>query len=222
MTTLLRSGFLCRMKIDKFNAFWQDTYHPLAMHVKKFGTRLCFDTSKREPIYDSYEQYRKQIHNEMGNKKDLLDRHKVASALTYAILFHLPFEIKRTTFGKIAKKVLLANEIFAFSCGLRTVSSFITSDKGNSADVRNVFLQQYQFPRCSRTHRVNEVGESYLTHIARMLYCARKTDTHDLFTLSHLYFMIESYHLLRNGHTPRSHGSRVTSTSTENAYDGGI
>ena len=174
----------------KFTEIWNECVVPTATRLSgKTGFRFNLDS--RTLIEKHYEKNRVRIRKVMRESVKKIDRHKVASALTYAIMREAPINISFAK--KVDIRFVLVNELLALAVGLEVVSAFIRSNPETSPTQKEIF----------RTNRIHEGlrlkdGSSYVPYFCRSLARIRlsgiEPDTEHLMLLSHLYYFLERIH----------------------------
>lgn len=136
-----------------------------------------------------YDEVRGRIRGQMFSDPDLydhrIDRHKVASAFTIAVLKARPLTASGSTPSAGAR---LANETLAFLTGTRIVQLFVTRrlTVGDPTLADRVRKTSIIFPPANEGN--------YAAHTYKALYNAGHSGLND-FVLANLYFLIESFHL---------------------------
>lgn len=142
----------------------------------------------RESLRSSYKVSREQIRGQMfaspGLNEHRIDRHKVAAAFTRALIETQPLK----THGKEPSEGgRLANEALAFLSGVRIVQRFLVSRFKTAREIaEKIATTHFHFPPAND-------GE-YPAHVYKAFFNAGHAGL-NLFVLSNLYFLIESFHL---------------------------
>ena len=177
------------MEIDTYNLIWKNSIFPKVQKVLDYQKDVYYvGDHVKDKIWLSYEEIKNKVHTYMYNPNGRIDRHKIAAALTSAILNNKPFDIVlRNNDQEVSSQAILANEILAFNSALAVVFCFIiqkAKDDNDNISLK-IFEKGFIFPKC-------EHGE-YETHIFKMLYYSKYNQKFDFFTFSNLLFMIEEY-----------------------------
>lgn len=178
------------MTEDKFGEMWDACVLINAQKLES-SAGIKFNASSRKTINEHYDAYRQKMRDTMQTPDGKLDRHKVAAAMTYAIIISAPFQILLG--DRHVSKYRLLNELLAFAVGLQIISSFIQSSPEHSPTKKEIF-------KSNRVHEGLQMPDntSYLPYICKSLVRMRlngiKPDTEHLFLAAHLYYFLELIH----------------------------
>ncbi|RHX89536.1 hypothetical protein DLM76_21230 [Leptospira yasudae] len=178
------------MTSEKFDQLWEISFSPKAAGLSSKYPNLKVNDSAKDDIFKVYEETRKKIHNYMVDPEGRIDRHKIASTVVYSILKILPIRgaQSQTPYElRFAKVEFMPNEVFAWHCGLSIVYSFIIEQAKRDKDQELIdsLKNGFKFPKCSH--------DNYEIHVLRSLYYARVNSKFDIFSFSHIFFLVEEY-----------------------------
>ena len=175
------------MLAHKFDELWEKSIAKRAKWLIEMGGKnyIVFYKERKIRIENHYKRWKNKtkamMHQHTSEDGDkLLDRHKIASILLYAILLTRPFSLMRK--NKAPMTARYANELLGFLCGLDIIRTF------NVADVKEGKIQN-----CDTFHLPLAEKESYLKQTLRCLWHAHDQNKFDIFSFANLFFMIEQY-----------------------------
>ena len=158
------------------------------------------------PNFDiAYNEYQKQktffriLCNKIkhsSENENLLDRHKVCAALCVSLLkchFIGRSSVRVSDQNHDLNQYNKLNEQFAVAVSLNLLKDFIKDELGNSdfGERNNLFPDNnFIFPNPQNNEEI------YEDTIVRSLYFANTTGEVNLHLISHIFFLIEQYHLL--------------------------
>lgn len=160
-------------------------------------------------LFKAYSKYREDIRRDMKiDDSSRIDRHKVAAALTLAILQERPLEIDTQTQNNLSWQARYINEELSIISSIRLVLLFVDYEhqklQGSSPCVG--FLDKpFSWPDTGNTQ------ETYARQLAKELDHAIRQDKHDIYLLANVYFLLEAFHLSKLGLPP-------VSLATSNVY----
>lgn len=142
----------------------------------------------RASLRTSYDVLREQIRGQMfaspGLNDHRIDRHKVAAAFTRAIMEARPL---KTSGNEPSEGGRLANEALAFLSGVRIVQRFLVNRfKAQREIAEKIATTLVRFPPAN--------DGDYPVHAYKAFHNAGHAGL-NVFVLSNLYFLIESFHL---------------------------
>lgn len=154
-----------------------------------------------EKIKSNYEECRAQMKKRMAQHSgqgtdwndQVLDRHKIASAVCWAIALAQPIYAKGTPSGNDR----IANEICAFNAPLQLLLSFAADDADKVGDTTKA-----AFFRRGPSLPPTQDGTAFTVHVARTLYWRRVMNTGsetsidkgiDPFQLAVMFYMLELF-----------------------------
>ena len=150
--------------------FWTKLFYSIGIRLEdSIGKHnLTFRGNElQEPIYQKYKEYKGNYKLYYGFKdNDLLDRHKIASLITFAILnnkgFRYSFKFK-TSQEEVLKKSLS----FPINCSLSVLLQMILESGDLKEDQKDKLraTRRYKFPVL-----IQEKGKSYYDILRRDLY----------------------------------------------------
>lgn len=175
-----------------FDGFWRTSFHPKALKLQEKYHRLKFDAAAADKIYNDYQDLRTKIHNYMLDQEGRIDCHKIGAAMVASILKLQPFTgvNPQTAYDlRFAKAEFMPNEAWAWHCALSVVLSFVrhNAKQKNDQATLKIFENGFLLPQCAH--------DTYEDHMFRSLYFARTTGKFDIFSFSHILFLIERYTL---------------------------
>lgn len=177
------------MTREKFNSFWNIAFSVSAENIKKKYERLNYKDRKNQ-IYNEYEKIREKSHQYLKDPDGLLDRHKVAAVLCFAIINNPPFTIPKDQ--NLSAEGRLSNELFAIKCAFHIVLSFIITKAKEDGDNERleIFSHGFSYPECKHG--------KYLDHICKSLRQATHNKAFDIFFFSQILYLIEEYTIMKH------------------------
>jgi hypothetical protein len=178
------------MTESTFDNLWQTIVLPAGTRLTD-GKKAVFNPDKRRDLRTEYDQNRSNLRKAMKDPEKRIDRHKVASCLTFAIIRHTP--ISFTVGPGTDLREALLNEALAIVSGLKVVTAFILSDPNCSDAKKDIFKKNR-----IREALILENNENYVEYMARSLARMRlnalRPDQEHLMLMAHVYFYIEWHH----------------------------
>jgi hypothetical protein len=174
----------------KFDDIWKEIIKPRLEKLTENKNFLVTDTtknySKARPVMESwYNNTRQNVkRNFMFDPKKLLDRHKVAACIYFAIVETKLLKVYR---GSLDKNMFV-NANFAFYVSTSVLMSYMCH---NAPAEYLIFLKDkgIQYPNCKNS----DVNESYLIQTIKALSHAQRYKTLDILMLANIFFLLESY-----------------------------
>ncbi|XDD43137.1 hypothetical protein AB3N58_01880 [Leptospira sp. WS60.C2] len=154
---------------------------------------MRISASAENDLYSEYETKKKSIHNYMVHPNGRIDRHKIAATFVHSILKIHPITgaSPQSDYDlRFSKAEFLPNEVFAWHCGISIVFSFLMEElqKNKQLSIRQRLEEGFKYPPCSH--------DDYQIHVLRSLYHAKVKGTFDIFSFSHVFYLIEEYNKL--------------------------
>lgn len=194
------------MNEAKYDEIWERVVYPTIDGILKKSRDIYLSNNDsgqkllKKLIFQKYEKNRKEIKEWMKDPNGLIDAHKIAAALGYAVLQSEIFQVRE---GLETSKIY-PHELLAWKTAWAVIQSFrIDSAKkdrakakeNNDADKQliaektiRVFNDEPNFYNCNH-------GGKHLSHIVKSLRFTRTKKTYDFFLFANLLFMIERYNL---------------------------
>ena len=166
---------------------WRNVFLPHAENLTKniVGIEIAFDVNKKRELYQAYQENRNKFRENKRDQANLIDRHKIASALVHSILTVAPYPLFSGPDYTYAQRC--ANEIFALYISLQVLRNFnMTIAKDETSRV--IFQHKYIFPETSN-------GEDYTNHLIKTFRQIRINGEDSLSALAHCFFFIEKFHI---------------------------
>lgn len=179
------------MKLSDFYTFCDNVIKKYCDEILKEdeGTHcLKFSEKKLNNIYVYYEQKRVEVKKYyMQDANKILDRHKIASCMLYAILKSRVFKINRLI-PNIPTRLLLANEYLAFYVAINIVEMFKRTEK------EYPFYENYLliFPKTYHIHP-DFKENTFLFNTCSGLSSIKNLKYFDIIAYSTILFQIEKY-----------------------------
>ena len=183
------------MQSSVFQSFDKEILSPLVDRQKQKYPTISFAENWRDHVFTYYESNREFVRAQMrkhGKQPFLMDRHKIAACMIWAILkvkpLRVPGEIKTIN-------ARLSNEIVAFSAAVAIVESFRCTDnaeRGFSKPDQSLAL--FHFPK-------TDEGEKYRHHVYQAMYQAIEHDKFEPMVWANLMFVLEKYNILYHRQT---------------------
>jgi hypothetical protein len=155
---------------------------------------LRISASAENDLYAEYESKKQSIHNYMVYPNGRIDRHKIAATFIHSILKIHPITgaIPQSDYDlRFSKVEYLPNEVFAWHCGISIVYSFLMEElqTSNQQSILQRLKIGFFYPPCSH--------DDYQIHVLRSLYHAKVKATFDIFSFSHVFYLLEEYNKLK-------------------------
>ena len=195
------------MTKDKFLHFWDNIIYGFAVNLqKKYFNDLSFNSDTKEVIWLEYESYKKSYKKYAGFREDQnIDRHKVASLFTLAIINSEPLKIKK---GSVAKKELyIVNVNLATQSAITLLFSWLVKEFKEQKFITENTIHFVESHEIDYPETTKEEGITYLQTLTRELYRSQNskivstTNSSQIVSvinvlssmLAHVFFFIEVY-----------------------------
>ncbi|MCB1201330.1 MAG: hypothetical protein KDK41_11855 [Leptospiraceae bacterium] len=145
-------------------------------------------------LHNKYEEFNK-AHKNGGNMVDPhkpLDRHKVASCLTHAVIELHPFDVSKIMETDPIKR--FRKRTVNYSAGLYSgLSVMVDMIKADAKKNNNGFRQQ-AFSIDLKYPTPTDENQNYIDYLIKALVRAHINKEKNITLLAHIYFFIEKYH----------------------------
>ena len=135
---------------------------------------ITYDEKQIDNIFVTYNELKDRLKQQMHSPDKLLDRHKIAALLTFAIVANEPFKINKIDNPSYTLRV--ANYFVALKTALAILALF--KNKTNF-EIDKTYMQEF--------FRLLHINKSTIQQICKN----KNTDITILFFLSHLYYFID-------------------------------
>ena len=186
------------MEREKWKFLWDNFFSPYAKKIKESNIHLSLKQNFDISIYEIYEEYLQQYKSEIFSKNSQrIDRHKISSILTCAILDVEPFE---NTSPKTIylPSVELANEGYAVRCSTSLMISFLCKEYRNNKKpgsfIKKFLSSYWRFPCTTLSDDIY-----FKELITTLNHCRLKNNNKNYYSLipllNHIFFLLERYHV---------------------------
>ena len=147
---------------------------------------LIFKKNRIDNIYIYYERKRLEIRKQhMQDPTKPLDRHKIATAIMYAILKSKVFKINKSI-PNLPEELLLSNEYLAFYVGINIIEMYKRDDNQNYKDYVLFFPKTY--------HSNNKNGmNTFVYNTCKGLSKIKNFKHFDCIAYSTIFFLLERH-----------------------------
>jgi hypothetical protein len=175
------------MDRPNFDRLVSGTLMLVAKNLQTQHPSVNWQLNWEDNLYTAYEAQRVLIRDQMDLANDVsghrIDRHKIAAAMTRAILTVRPL----VSNGNTSSGARLINETLAVLSGMLLIKYFILQRIAETHPTLHRFLKTKNicFPPTN--------DEPYVTHASKML--GHHPDGGNLLILANLFFLLETHHL---------------------------
>ena len=179
------------MNVNEFYAFCNTVIEEYVKEIleedKDIGC-LTFNKRSLNNIYVHYEKKRVEVRKRyMQDSAKLVDRHKIAACMMYAILKAHVFKVERLI-SNVPEKLLLANEYLAFYVAINIVEMFKRAEKEYEFHEDYVLF----FPIAYHINENYEQG-TFVYNTCKSLSFIKNIKYFDVIAYSTIFFQLEKY-----------------------------
>ncbi len=181
------------MDDKNFDDLWDSVIQKHVNNTIKLYSFRCEQTQeKKEKIFRAYNE--SKFFFKSNKNEGLIDRHKIAASVMYAILFECPFSIPVTSNNMVKVRDNLANEYLAIRVGIHLIALFRM--KWAIQEGKEFLKDLWEFHEDKITYPDTGTKETYLEHFCKLLRRIRIGKEEKSSLLAHCLFHIEAYYEL--------------------------
>lgn len=205
------------MKKSTYDNFWNEHFFPIGLKLEKFFLKdnILFDSKLKGTLFESYDEYKEIFKSFSGfeenlENKEKIDRHKIASLVTFCIIINNFFQCNQQVVSHVA------NSILSVKCGIAILKEFSAKELRekyfkDKEDIKfkidNFKKNGFLYPPTLKEN--NEYALTFIRELRRyeIIIKDKKYNLSEnnnntspyIALLSHIFYFLESYNLSEYG-----------------------